>query len=95
MVALCALVALSCRAACDELLCGPPEEPEYSCTPVAPGTPDTCGGPIFEGEKYDQDKAFPIGCTVRLPTCVSAHASSVQTCDCQVLGDTPRWSCPI
>ena len=52
--------------------CDAPDKPEYSCQPVAPGTPGSCSGPMFDGTTYDQDMAFPMGCEVRLPTCVEA-----------------------
>lgn len=75
--------------------CGHPDEPEYSCEPVAPGTPNSCGGPVFNDMKYDQDKAFPSGCSVSLPMCVEAFPNHVQTCECSPFEGGMNWVCPI
>lgn len=76
--------------------CDAPDKPEYSCEPVAPGTPGSCGGPRFDNKAYDEDLAFPRGCEVRLPMCVDAHPEQVQTCTCDYPGNTVvEWSCPI
>lgn len=79
-----------CGNACDH-----PDEQEYSCEPVAPGTPNSCGGPTFDGMAYDQDKAFPKDCTVRLPMCVSAYPGYVQTCTCSDAFGSLMWVCPV
>lgn len=94
-VGLCLLIGLSLTA-CDELSCGPPDEAEFACQPVAPGTANTCGSVEWDGETFGEGQAFPTGCRVRLPACVRAHSSNVQTCDCVSLGsEPPQWSCPI
>jgi hypothetical protein len=92
-VAMCALSFV--MSGCDELTCGPPEEAEFTCEPVAAGTANTCGAIRFKGTTYGEGNAFPLGCRVRLPECVDAYPDNVQTCDCIMLGDAPQWACPI
>jgi hypothetical protein len=93
VLAACASCLLVCSTGCDELICNPPSDPEYSCSPVPIGTPGTCGELKVQFKTYNTDKGFPEGCSVRLPEC-TAH-SSVLTCDCQMEGTELRWVCPI
>lgn len=91
----CALLSSGVATGCGDT-CDAPEEPEYDCTPAVSGTANTCGGPMWNGVTYDQDKVFPVGCTVRLPACVGAYPDSVQTCTCGLGGsDPPKWGCPV
>ena len=77
---------------CDGNRCDHPDKTEYSCEPVAPGTPNSCaGGPSFPEMSYDPDKVFPTGCTVRLPECLEAFPDDVKTCDCM----NGTWECPV
>ena len=97
VVALCASLGLcwGCQDDGWEPSCNPPAKPEYSCAAVAPGTADTCVGPTWKGTTYDADKAFPVGCTVRLPLCADFYPGEVQTCMCQGEGSNTGWGCPI
>lgn len=85
------LVALN---GCDDNACGHPDQVEYSCMPVAPGTPGTCGPLEFRGMTYGEGMAFPDGCRISLPMCVEAFPESVQTCDCSAVS-SGSWACPI
>ena len=94
-MAACATFWLAYATGCDELTCSPPEEPEYDSAPVALGSPNTCGVLQFQGTTYSTENGYPEGCRVRLPMCVSAYPSNVQTCDCVMLGTELQWACPI
>lgn len=86
------VVALS---GCDDNTCGHPDEVEYTCAPVAPGTPNTCGPATFRDMTYGDGMAFPEGCEMRLPMCVETFPEYVQTCECHTSGGAGSWACPI